>query len=138
MNVELKNKDMIEYKKIYAISKYNRIGPNKIKKLLNLIKGKTYIESLRILLLFKKKSALIIWKVLVSAMSNAYQIFDMKKSEDLIKKIMLNKLHKFIIFEAFITRGSILKRTQPRAKGKSYKIEKIFSHITIILKQNKK
>jgi large subunit ribosomal protein L22 len=36
-----------------------------------------------------------------------------------------------VIFEAFANKGPIMKRMQPRARGKAYRIEKKFSHLTI-------
>jgi large subunit ribosomal protein L22 len=105
---------------ILAISKSIRIAPKKIQKILSLLKGKTYKEALTILLPLKTKCAISIWKTLFSAASNANNNLKLKKEFLIIK-------------EAFVTRGTILKRIQPRARGKAYRIEKIFSHLTIKL-----
>jgi large subunit ribosomal protein L22 len=110
--------------KIYAISKYNLIAPKKIQKYLKLIKGKTYSQALSILLPLKQKATVSIWKTLYSAAANASKNFSIDKEN-------------LIVSTAFVTRGSILKRMQPRAKGKGYRIEKIFSHITIKLEEQK-
>ena len=111
---------MITFQKqnVSAISKYIRIAPKKIEKILKLIRGKTYKESLSILLPLKKKSGLAVWKTLYSAAANALENLNWQKENLFIK-------------QAFVTRGPILKRIQPRARGKSYKIEKILSHITV-------
>jgi large subunit ribosomal protein L22 len=114
----------IQNRKISAISKYILISPKKTEKYLKLVSGKTYSEALSILLPLKRKVTVSIWKTLYSAAANAYGNFSIKKEN-------------LIISEAYVTRGSILKRMQPRAKGKGYKIEKIFSHITIKLVETK-
>lgn len=115
---------MTQEKQIIAISKYNRVAPKKIEKYLRLIKGKTYIEALKLLLFlsFKQKPISIVLKLLYCGAANAYHNSSIEKENLIIK-------------EAFVTRGNILKRIQPRARGKSYKIEKIISHVTIKLKQ---
>lgn len=108
---------------IVAISKYIKFSPKKVQKYLKLLKGKSYTEALQFLLVFKQKILVNIFKLLYSAAANAYQNFSIQKEN-------------LIISEAFVTRSSIFKRTHPRARGKAYKIEKIFSHITIKLKEN--
>ena len=60
----------------------------------------------------------IVWQTLYSAVSNATHNFDYEKE-------------KLVITEAFVNKGPILKRIQPRAKGRAYRIEKRISHITI-------
>lgn len=119
---------MIRKKNILSISKYNRVAPKKIEKILNNIKKKSYIQVLTLLKQLKQKAGKIVYKVLYSAVANATQKLELSCEKEKLK-------NKLIIEEAFVTRGHILKRIQPRAKGKSYKIEKIFSHITIKLKE---
>lgn len=114
----------IQKENIHAISKYNLISPKKIEKYLKLIKGKNYDEALSILVPLKRKATVSIWKTVYSGVANASQIYpNLEITKD-----------NLIISEAYVTRGSILKRMQPRAKGKGYKIEKIFSNITIKFK----
>jgi len=103
---------------ISATSKYIRIAPTKINKILVKIRGKSYEESLQLLKYIPQKSASLVWQTLYSAVSNA-------KNNFLIDK------KKLIIVEAFVNQGSILKRMRPRARGKAYRIEKKFSHLTI-------
>ncbi len=107
---------------ISVTSKYIRIAPSKIDKIISQIRGKTYTEALRILKVIPQKSSVKIWKTLKSAASNASTNFDFTKE-------------KLIICEAFVNQASILKRVQPRARGKAYRIEKKFSHITISVLQ---
>lgn len=103
---------------VSATAKYIRISPTKINLILEKIRGKSYKEALQILKYLPQKSGAIIWQTLYSAVSNATNNFDLEKE-------------KLIITEAYANQGPILKRMQPRAKGRAYRIEKKFSHITI-------
>lgn len=103
---------------VSATSKYIRIAPNKIDAIISKIRGKTYREALQILKYLPQKAGAIVWQTLYSAVSNATHNFDFEKEN-------------LIISEAYVNQGSILKRMQPRARGRAYRIEKKISHITI-------
>jgi len=103
---------------ISATSKYIRIAPTKIDVIVSKIRGKSYKEALQILKYLPQKSGGVVWQTLYSAVSNATNNFNLEKE-------------KLIIIEAFVNKGSILKRMQPRARGKAYEIQKKFSHLTI-------
>jgi large subunit ribosomal protein L22 len=103
-----------------ATAKYIRISPSKIQKVLNLIRGKSYKEVLDIFQYLPQKSVAKVWQVLYSAISNATQ------TEELLKENLM-------VVEAYVNRGPILKRMQPHARGKSFKIEKKMCHITIVV-----
>jgi large subunit ribosomal protein L22 len=107
-----------EKKLIEATSKYIRISPSKIDRIISKIRGKTYKEALKILKYLPQKSAVMTWQTLYSAVSNASNNFGFDKNN-------------LIISQAFVNQGAILKRVQPRSKGKAFRIEKKFSHITI-------
>ena len=103
---------------VSATSKYIRISPTKVDLVISKIRGKTYKEALQILKYLPQKSGAIVWQTLYSAVSNAENNFDLEKE-------------KLVITEAFVNQGSILRRMQPRARGKAYQIQKKISHITI-------
>jgi large subunit ribosomal protein L22 len=103
---------------ISATSKYIRIAPNKLDVIICKIRGKSYKEALQILKFLPQKAGAIVWQTLYSAVSNATNNFELEKD-------------KLMISEAFVNQGAIMKRMQPRARGKAYRIEKKFSHITI-------
>jgi large subunit ribosomal protein L22 len=103
---------------ISATSKYIRISPTKVNVIIKKIRGKSYRDALQILKFLPQKSGAIVWQTLYSAVSNATNNFDLEKE-------------RLIITEAFVNQGPILRRMQPRARGKAFKIEKKISHITI-------
>lgn len=103
---------------VSATLKYIRISPTKIDRVIKKIRGKSYKEALKILKYVPQKSATMVWQALYSAVSNASNNFSMEKES-------------LIINEAFVNQGSILKRVQPRSRGKAFRIEKKFSHITV-------
>jgi large subunit ribosomal protein L22 len=109
---------MTDSKTIQATLKYIRISPTKINVIISKIRGKTYKEALKILKYYPQKAGTMVWQTLYSAVSNASNNNNLEKE-------------KLFISEAFVNQGKILKRIQPRARGKSFRIEKKFAHITI-------
>lgn len=105
-------------KSVSATSKYIRISPTKIAKIITKIRGKTYKEALQILRFLPQKAGAIVWQTLYSAVSNATH------NSDFVKE-------KLIISEAFVNQGPILKRMRPRAQGRAFAIQKKISHVTI-------
>lgn len=107
-----------------ATSNSIRIAPSKITSLLLKIRGKRYDLAQQIIKQNHVRVTTLLLKLLKSAEKN------------LVSKYKLNTSlgENLVIDEAFVNQGTILKRTQPRARGKAYRIEKKFSHITIKLK----
>ena len=64
----------------------------------------------------------VIDKLLKSAIANAENNNGMDRS-------------KLFIEECYASNGPIMKRVQPRAQGRAYRIEKRMSHITIVLNE---
>ena len=105
---------------IKAVSKYVRISPSKIRRILRQIQGKTYSEALLILEFMPYAACVPIIKVLRSAAANA------KNNSGFDEKSMFVKL-------AFVDQGPVMKRFRPRAQGRAFRIQKATSHITIVL-----
>lgn len=103
-----------------AIAKYIRISPYKVRIVLDIIRDKKYNDAVAILENTPKAASPIILKVLNSAAANAENNLNMSKSD-------------LFVAECFADQGPILKRIQPRAKGRAYRIDKRTSHITVIL-----
>ena len=105
---------------IRAVSKYIRMSPTKIRRVLRQIKGKTYSEALLLLEFMPYASCTPIIKVLRSATANARNNFGMDET-------------KLVIKSAFADQGPTMKRFRPRAQGRAYRILKATSHITIVM-----
>jgi len=105
---------------IRAVSKYIRMSPSKIRRVLRQIQGKTYSEALLLLEFMPYASCTPIIKVLRSATANARNNFGMDET-------------KLVIKSAFADQGPTMKRFRPRAQGRAYRILKATSHITIVM-----
>jgi large subunit ribosomal protein L22 len=105
---------------IRAVSKYVRMSPSKIRRVLRQIKGKTYSEALTILEFMPYASCVPITKVLRSATANAKNNFGLDEKNLIVKS-------------AFADQGPTMKRFRPRAQGRAYRILKATSHITIVM-----
>lgn len=104
-----------------AKAKYMRISPRKARQATKLIQGKSVPESINLLKFTPKKSCRILQKVLKSAVANARQ-----------KRLNL-EMNDLYIKNAFVDPGPTLKRIQPRAMGRTYRICKRTSHITVVV-----
>jgi len=110
----------MEKNEIQAVSKYIRMSPSKVRRVLRQIKGKTYLEALTLLEFMPYASCAPIIKVLRSATANA------KNNLNLDEKTLVVKA-------AFADKGPTMKRFRPRAQGRAYRILKATSHITIVM-----
>ena len=103
-----------------AVSKYIRMSPSKIRRVLQQIQGKSYRDALLILEFLPYSSCEPIIKVLRSAAANA------KNNKGFDER-------NLIVRSAFANQGPTMKRFRPRAQGRAYRIQKATSHITIIV-----
>ena len=110
----------MEKNEIRAISKYVRMSPSKIRRVLRQIQGKTYSEALLLLEFMPYASCSPIIKVLRSAAANARNNFGLDE-------------RKLVIKSAFADKGPTMKRFRPRAQGRAYRILKQTAHITIVM-----
>jgi large subunit ribosomal protein L22 len=113
-------KILVKPDEAYAVSKYIRISPSKIRRVLQQIQGKSYRDALLILEFLPYSSCEPIIKVLRSAAANAIHNNNLNEAGLIVKS-------------AFVDKGPTLKRFRPRAKGRFYRILKSTSHITIIV-----
>jgi large subunit ribosomal protein L22 len=105
-----------------AIAKYVRMSPMKIGIVLDLIRGKNVNEAFAILQYTPKEAAVVVNKVLKSAVANAENNNDMDPSD-------------LIVAEAYVGPGPILKRYRPHAQGRAFSIKKRTSHVTLVVKE---
>jgi large subunit ribosomal protein L22 len=106
---------------IKAVAKYIRMSPDKIRRVLDQIRGRSYQEALMILEFLPYDSGGPIWQVVHSAAANAKHNYGLDKK-------------KLVIDTAFANEGPKLKRIRPRAQGRAYKILKPTCHITVSVK----
>ena len=100
--------------------KYVRISPRKVTILCDLIRGKDIEIAKAILENTPKAASELMVKVLNSAVANAENNFGMDPE-------------KLFVSETFADPGPILKRGQPRAQGRMYRINKRTSHISVVV-----
>jgi large subunit ribosomal protein L22 len=106
--------------KVKATAKYVRVSSTKVRQLTRLIVGEHVGEARRILEFSDKGAAKPLLKVLNSAVANA-ENNDGLDPDDLV------------VDRAFADEGPTLKRYQPRAMGRAYRIRKRTSHITVVV-----
>ena len=109
----------------HATHMYARISDRKARIVLEQIKGKKVNQALGILEYSPRTGAVIIKKVLKSAIANAEHNSEMNISD-------------LFVEEAIANQGPTFKRMQPRARGMAFRINKKTSHITVILNERKK
>ena len=113
-------KTKLEKNEVRAVSKYIRMSPSKIRRVLRQIQGKSYPEALLLLEFMPYASCAPIIKALRSATANAKNNLGFDESQLTVKS-------------AFADQGPTMKRFRPRAQGRAYRIMKATSHITIVM-----
>ena len=99
---------------------YARMSVQKASLVLDAIRGKDVETALGILTYSPRYASSVIKKLLDSAIANAENNHGLNKSN-------------LYIAECYAGRASTMKRIQPRAQGRAYRILKRNSHITIVL-----
>ncbi len=107
---------------VRAVAKYVRISPRKVRIVMDLIRGKSVADALAILKFTPKRGAVLITKVLNSAVANAENNFDMDAENLFVTK-------------CFVDQGPTIKRIHPRSRGQAFSILKRTSHITVIVSE---
>lgn len=106
--------------KIKAVSKYVRMSPTKVRRVIDQIVGKSYEEALTILEYMPYRSCVPINKLLSSAAANAFHN----------NNIPVDNL---VVKNALVDQGPALKRFRPRSQGRAFKIRKPTCHLTVEL-----
>lgn len=103
---------------------YARVSVQKACFVLDAIRGKDVQTALAILDYNPRYASSLVKKLLQSAIANAENNNGMR-AEDLV------------VAECYANKGPTMKRVQPRAQGRAYRIEKRMSHITVVLDEKK-
>jgi large subunit ribosomal protein L22 len=98
--------------------KYARVSPQKARLVADQIRGLPVDRALSTLSFSNKKAAAIILKVLESAIANA----EHNDGAD---------IDELKVASVFVDQGPVLKRLQPRARGRADRIMRRTSHVTI-------
>lgn len=108
-----------------ASARFVRVTPMKARRVVNLIRGKQAEEALAILKFAPQAASEPVYKIVASAVANARQ--------KVTQQGLPFREEELFISEAFVNEGPTMKRIQPRAQGRAYRINKRTSHITVVV-----
>lgn len=107
---------------VKAVLRYVRTSPQKVRSIVDAVKGKPVERGLSTLKFMPQKTAGIVAKVIRSAVANADENLGVDVDALVIKNIIADQ-------------GPMLKRFHARARGRGSRILKRTSHITVILEE---
>jgi large subunit ribosomal protein L22 len=105
-----------------AVAKMLRVSPQKLNLLAQLIRGKKVATALADLEFSRKRIAKDVRKCLESAIANAENNHQLDVDD-------------LVVSQAHVGKGLVIKRFHARGRGRSGKILKPFSHLTIVVRQ---
>jgi large subunit ribosomal protein L22 len=103
-----------------AVLRHARLSPYKVREVLDLVRGKPVHEAEDILRFSERDAAIVVGKVLHSAVANAENNDELDPEE-------------LYVSACFADEGTTIKRWRPRARGRATRIRKRTSHITVIV-----
>ena len=105
-----------------AIARNLRVSPQKLNLVAQLIRGKKVDKALADLTFSEKRIAREVKKTLESAIANAENNHSLDVDD-------------LIVAEAFVGKSLVMKRFHARARGRGAQIQKPFSHLTIVVRE---
>lgn len=111
-----------------AKARYLRHTPRKARRVVDLVRGQQATEALAALKFAEQSAAVPVYKLIASAVANAKV-----KAEASGEQFREDDL---LISEIFVDEGPTMKRIQPRAQGRAFRINKRTCHITVILRDD--
>jgi large subunit ribosomal protein L22 len=105
-----------------AVARMIRISPKKLNLVAQLIRGKKVDRALAELEFSRKRIAGTVKKALESAIANAENNHSLDVDD-------------LVVAEAFVGKALIMRRFHARARGRSSRIEKPFSNLTIVVRE---
>jgi large subunit ribosomal protein L22 len=108
-----------------ARARFVRDAPMKVRRVIELIKGRSATEALTVLRFAPQAASEPVAKVLASAIANAENNLELDPETLWVKN-------------AYADEGPTLKRIRPRAQGRAFRIRKRTSHITVELESRTK
>ena len=105
-----------------AVTRNLRISPQKLNLVASSIRGKKVDNALADLTFSRKRIAKDVKKTLESAIANAENNHGLD-------------VDSLVVCEAYVGKGLVMKRWQPRARGRVGKILKPFSRLTVVVRE---
>jgi large subunit ribosomal protein L22 len=105
-----------------AVSRMLRVSPQKLNLVAAMIRGKKVDAALADLTFSSKRIARDVKKCLESAIANAENNHELD-------------VDSLVVAEAYVGKALVMKRWQPRARGRVGKILKPFSNLTIVVRE---
>ena len=105
-----------------AVARMLRISPQKLNLVAQMIRGKTVASALADLEFSRKRISGTVKKTLESAIANAENNHDLD-------------VDALIVAEAYVGKSIVMKRFHARGRGRASRIEKPFSHLTIVVRE---
>lgn len=102
-----------------ATAKFIRSSPQKVRLVVDLIRGQNVSDALDILRFTKKRAATQVTKVLKSAIANAEQ------------KDEATDVDRLSVSKAYVNEGPRMKRMRPAPMGRALRYQRRMSHISI-------
>jgi large subunit ribosomal protein L22 len=104
-----------------ASHRFARIAPRKARLVMNLIRGRDVDDAIAMLKFSKQRVGGMIEKVIRSAVANANE----QETASIRNTLYVSK--------AWVDPGPIIKRFQPKDRGKAYPINKRTSHLVVTI-----
>ncbi|EJF96090.1 50S ribosomal protein L22 [Bartonella taylorii] len=105
-----------------AIARTIRVSPQKLNLVAAMIRGKRVNVALADLTFSRKRIAETVKKTLESAIANAENNHDLD-------------IDSLVVAEAYVGKSIVMKRFHVRGRGRASRIERPFSHLTIIVRE---
>jgi len=105
-----------------AVTRNLRVSPQKLNLVAAMIRGKKVNTALADLTFSRKRIAGDVKKTLESAIANAENNHDLD-------------VDTLVVKEAFVSKGLVMKRFSPRARGRVGQIQKPFANLTIVVRE---
>jgi large subunit ribosomal protein L22 len=103
-----------------AVLHYARVSPYKLRQVIDVIRGKPVEEAADLLRFVERDAAIIVDKLLHSAVANASNNDHLDPEE-------------LYVSACYVDEGPTAKRWRPRARGRATRIRKRSSHVTVIV-----
>ncbi len=105
-----------------AVARTLRVSPQKLNLVAQMIRGKKVAAALADLTFSRKRISDAVKKTLESAIANAENNHNLD-------------VDALVVAEAFVGKSIVMKRFHARGRGRASRVEKPFSHLTIVVRE---